>query len=226
MSWWNSHAKLDGQHLKNSRMDRDEIKFDIIKECLKKFISSTLWIGSIDLILLIGLTQKQQNISIGQFVIPIQYVAILTAFALLYFTISSIHKMDRIIILFNKIENPDKKLSIKDYLNLYPSILNPFAQHNDSPKSILFDNLGLGIQTIVYLTGISLSFKYFLPNNKVLIILFVILAILLFLFRQDMIHTAKEIDSIVSKQNKRIKIIFTYIFIALFLIVYFCMTLK
>jgi hypothetical protein len=207
-------------------MDRDEIKFDIIRECLKKFISSTLWIGSIDLILLIGLTQKQQNISVGQFIIPIQYVAILTAFALLYFTISNIHKMDRIIILFNKIENPDKKIGIKDYLNLYPSILNPFAQHDDSPKSILFDNLGLGIQTIVYLTGISLSFKYFLPNNKVLIVIFIVFAVLLFLFRQDLIQTEKGIDSIVTKQNKRIKNIFTFIFIAIFLIVYFCLTLK
>jgi hypothetical protein len=207
-------------------MDRDEIKFDIIKECLKKFISSTLWIGSIDLILLIGLTQKQQNISVGQFIIPTQYVAILTALALLYFTISNIHKMDRIITLFNKIENPDKKLSIKEYLNLYPSILNPFAQHDDSSKSILFDNLGLGIQTIIYLTGISLSFKYFLPNNKVLIIIFIVFAILLFLFRQDLIQTEKEIDSIVTKQNKRIKNIFTFAFIALFLIVYFCLTLK
>ncbi len=206
-------------------MGRDEIKFDIIKECLKKIISSTLWIGSIDIILLIGLAQKQQNISIGQFFIPIQYVATLIAFALLYFVISNIHKMDRIITLFNETEDPDQKLCIKDYLNLYPSILNPFAQHNGNPKSILFDNLGQGIQTIVYLTGITLSFKYFLSFNKVLLIIFIVLAILLFLFRHDMIQTGKEIDGIVTKRNKRIKNVFTCIFIALFLIVYFCLTL-
>jgi len=199
-------------------MDRDEIKFDIIKECLKKIISSTLWIGSIDLILIIGLIQKQQNISVGQIFIPIQYVAILTCFALLYFTISNIHKMDRIITLFKNFENPEKKIIIKDYLNLYPSILNPFAQHDDNPKSILYDNLGQGIQTIVYLTGITLSFKYFLSNNKVLLIIFIVLVILLFLFRTEMIQTGKEIESIVTKRNKKIKNVFTYIFLSLFLI--------
>jgi hypothetical protein len=198
-------------------MDSDDIKFDVIKECLKRIISNTLFIGTIDLILLLGLSQKQEAIAIAQFHFPIKYIALITLIALLYFTISGIHKFDRVLTLYKTIKNQEKKQLVKEYLNLYPTILNPFAEH-ESVNSAIFDHFALGIQSLFYLIGFSLSIRYLLPNSKSLVVVFIVTAIFLTLLRRDLILLEKEIDTIVTKRNKTIKTIFTFIFIGLYLV--------
>lgn len=207
-------------------MDSNEIKFEVIKQSLNRIISNTLWLGSIDIILLLGQFKESDNLTLGQFVMPIKYIAVSVILVLCYFTISMIQKYDRILTIYNSVEKVDKREKIKEYLNLYPSLLNPFAQHNESKFSIVYDNLGMGIQNATYAIGFSLSGLYIIPNNRLLIMVFTVILIVLFMLRQDYLRIEKRIDSIIDKQNRANKKIFSWILLITYFIIWLAATIK
>lgn len=201
-------------------MDKADIKYDIVKECLSKIISYTIWIGSIDLLLVFSFFQKQDKIVIGQFSLPSRHIAIFMFFVLLYFIISLTHKFDRIQGIYTSLDDNNEKINIKTYLNLYPSILNPFAEHDNSERSILFDNLGLGLQTFFYSMGFLMSIKYMVISNIWTLIIFICSFIILVLFRIDLINLVHKTDGVISKENQRLKRLFHYIFLVFTIVVY------
>ncbi|HET6556412.1 MAG TPA: hypothetical protein VFG54_03800 [Prolixibacteraceae bacterium] len=202
-------------------MEKIDIKYDIVKECLSKIISYTIWIGSIDLILLYGFFQKQKNLIIGQFSIPSRHIAIYMFFILLYFIISLTHKIDRIQGIFNSLKDNEEKNVIKTYLNLYPSMLNPFAEHGEGERSILLDNLGLGLQSSFYLIGFLLSSKHIIVNNLWTGVISILLLGILYIFRQDLLYLENKMKGIVSEENRRIRRIFHIVFVIIISILNF-----
>lgn len=202
-------------------MDKIDIKYDIVKECLSKIVSYTIWMGSIDLILLYGILQKQNNITIGQLTIFSKYITFCMFCILMYFTISLIHKIDRINGIFKSLKDSEERKVIKTYLNLYPSILNPFAEHRDVAISKLLDNLGLGLQTFFYLSGFLLSIQYLVVNNIWGIIISLSLSVVLIIFRRDLLNLEHGMKGIVSSENQQYKIFFHQFFVVLVFILYF-----
>jgi hypothetical protein len=207
-------------------MEDETIRFDIVKKCLDKIISNTKWLITLDLILLLGSFQSSDNLSIGQFIVPIKYVTISILLALCYFNLSMSQKFDRIITIFFSIEDNNLKARVKDYLNLYPSILNPFAQHSESKFSLGLDSFGLGIQNLAYAMGYSLSFLYLINKNQPFKILFVIILILLLLFRHDYIIIEKRIGDIIDKENRFYKKVVSYIILAIFFVTWIIVGIK
>jgi hypothetical protein len=207
-------------------MQAEEIKFDIIRKCLDRIISNTKWLISLDVVLLLGSFQTSDNISVGQFVIPIKYITISILLVLCYFNLSMSQKFDRIITLYNSVQNCDFKKGVKDYLNLYPSILNPFAQYNDSKFSVGLDSFGLGIQNLAYAMGYSLSFLYFINKNRIVLILFIIGLILLLMFRHDYIIIEKRIGDILDKESRFHKKIVSYLLLVSFFIIWIISNIK
>jgi|GEM_PF-4102934 len=197
-------------------MDKEDVRFDVIKESLKKIIKYFVWIGTIDLFLLIGLFQKHDQIIIGQYSFPLRYITIFVMLALLYFTISITHKLHRILVLYKTSENQAAKDNIKTFLNLYPSLLNPFAQHDEMEMSPFFDNLGLGLQTFLYSFGYLLSLHYISQTN---IILLFVVVILLAIFRFDLAILLKKTHGILSEKNEKMKRYFSLFFLVLVVII-------
>ena len=200
-------------------MDKEDVRFDVIKESLKKIIKYFVWIGTIDLFLLIGLFQKHDQIIIGQYSFPLRYITIFVMLALLYFTISITHKLHRILVLYKTSENQDAKDNIKTFLNLYPSLLNPFAQHDEMEMSPFFDNLGLGLQTFLYSFGYLLSLHYISQTNKIILFVVFIVFILLTLFHFDLGILLKNTYGILSKKNEKMKRNFSLFFLVLVIII-------
>ena len=197
-------------------MDKEDVRFDVIKESLKKIIKYFIWIGTIDLFLLIGLFQKHDQIIIGQYSFPLRYITIFVMLALLYFTISVTHKLHRILALYKTSEKQDAKDNIKTFLNLYPSLLNPFAQHDEMEMSPFFDNLGLGLQTFLYSFGYLLSLHYISQTNKIILITIVIL---LTLFHFDLGILLKNTYGILSEKNEKMKRNFSLFFLVSVIII-------
>lgn len=197
-------------------MDKEDVRFDVIKESLKKIIKYFVWIGTIDLFLLIGLFQKHEQVIIGQYSFPLRYITIFVMLALLYFTISITHKLHRILVLYKTSENQDAKDNIKTFLNLYPSLLNPFAQHDEMEMSPFFDNLGLGLQTFLYSFGYLLSLHYI---SQTCIIILIPVVILLTLFHFDLRILLNNTYGILSEKNEKMKRNFNQFFLILVIII-------
>lgn len=204
-------------------MNTDNVKVDIIKKSLDKIIANTLWLAALDLIALLGLLNKKGPlIGIGNFSIPNELMGIFLFCAAIILFISHIHKLDRITTVYPSIEDAVTKQATKLYLNLYPSILNPFGQHDESKKSILFDNLSRSIYSLLYLMALTIGLRY-IPIGRGYGggIAFTVFLLLLYFMRNDVIQAEKDAYAIFNTKFERVRFVLLLVMLITYLVFYF-----
>lgn len=135
-------------------------------------------------------------------------------------------KYDRILTIYNSTEKPKSRERLKEYLNLYPSLLNPFAQHTESKLSVIWDGLGIGLQNLSYIIGFSISGHYLISNNRIALITFIIALVILTGLRQDYLRIEKGIEVIIDGYHKFVKRLMSWILVIAYIIVWIIFIIK
>jgi hypothetical protein len=143
------------------------------------------------------------------------------AFIIFFYTFSLIKKYDTILTLYRSLVDRDKKAEIKLYLNAYPSLLNPFAELRESKLYKVLDFFGYGIHTYLYLLGLFISLRLIIVNPVKLLVIQLIILILVFLLRQDVLKLQKQSLIFVNRDFRKFKVVGIYIFIFLYLLTSF-----
>jgi hypothetical protein len=203
--------------------ETDNLKIELIKESLSKIIKNLQWLGAIDLIAFFGLfnQKKELNTSLGQFTIPTAYIGFFLLVILFTFVLSHYQKYDRIISLYKSLKTETAKRKARLFLNNYPSLFNHFAKDPNSRASLILDNLGIGISSTIYAGGFLLAFRYFHANSLFELILGAALVILLFAFRQDLLHSEKQASLMFKPEQRWVEFFFLVILLVLLYLLLF-----